>query len=186
MRSAHRRVVPLWLHQVAEYVVGLALAEMALHVRGQMETALLAGAGAMVAVGLLTDGPIGALRLLGPRAHQVADVGLAVGLAASPLAVPGHLDPLAIVTAEAVAGLYLRMATLTRYPARHRPPAGAQTATGSPLAQTLGFLAGRARREGLRQAPRAERAVAAGARRLGTYLAKRGLRSGGGGAGGGG
>lgn len=200
---ADRRVLPLWLHQAAEYIVGLLLAYMALHVSGQMRIALLAAAGTMVAIAVVTDGPVGALRLLGPRAHQWADVALVVGLAVSPLAVSGHLDTLAIVVAEAAAVVLLRMATLTRYrpgvpaaggglmmrtvklaagaaargPARRGPvnrgPASRGPASRGRTARTLGFLAGRAQREALRQAPRADRAVASGARHLGTLLGRR-------------
>jgi len=210
---ADHRVLPLWLHQGAEYGVGLLLAYMALHISGQMRIALLAAAGAMVAIAVLTDGPVGALRVLGPRAHQCADVGLMVGLAVSPLAVSGHLDTLAIIVAEAAAVILLRMATLTRYrpsvgtpggglmmrtvrlaaSASRLPPAGsgpppARGASRGPAsrgpasrgpasrgrtARTLGFLAGRVQRETLRQAPRADRAVANGARQLGTLLGRR-------------
>lgn len=122
---ADRRIMPLWLHQGAEYAMGLLLAYMALHVKGQMETALLVAAGAMIATEVLTDGPAGAVRLLGPRAHQVVDLALVVGLALSPLAVPGHLDTLGIVVAEAAAVVLARMVTITRYRGRvSGPPAG--------------------------------------------------------------
>jgi hypothetical protein len=60
-----------WLHQAAEYVIGLALVATGLQAP---EPALPALAGGLVMINAaIVDGPLAAFRIVGRRTHQVLD-----------------------------------------------------------------------------------------------------------------
>ncbi|HWC39735.1 MAG TPA: hypothetical protein VG476_14450, partial [Acidimicrobiales bacterium] len=106
----------------------MILGEAALHIRGPMAKVLLAAAAYLVAVAVLSRGPLGALRILGPRAHQVLDFVLVAGLVVSPIIVGrvvshADLDTAGIIIVEALAVVLLRMATRTYYVPVPRPVA---------------------------------------------------------------
>jgi hypothetical protein len=132
------------------------LGEASLHIRGPMGKVLLAAAAYLVVVAMLSRGPLGAIRILGPRLHQVLDLVLVAGLVVSPIIVAravshADLDTAGIIIVEALAVVLLRMATRTHYvrvpvpvpgggigtakPQTEPPPTTAAGATGAPAAR---------------------------------------------------
>ncbi|HEY3702928.1 MAG TPA: hypothetical protein VGL32_11780 [Acidimicrobiales bacterium] len=93
----------------------MVLAETALHVRGLMGKVLLAAAAYLVAMALLSRGPLGLVHIVGPRLHQALDLVLVVGLAVSPVIARDDLDVAGVIVAEALAIVLLRLAFRTRY-----------------------------------------------------------------------
>jgi hypothetical protein len=72
MARTDRVLRPFWLHQAAEYLVGLVIVAMALQTPDPTVTVL---AGALVLLNAaLVDGPLGAWRLFDRRAHRIADL----------------------------------------------------------------------------------------------------------------
>ncbi len=70
---------PFWLHQSAEYLIGLVIVAMGLQ---SIEPAVPTIAGGVVRVNAaLVDGPLGAFRLFSRKAHRVVDVVVIVALA---------------------------------------------------------------------------------------------------------
>jgi hypothetical protein len=143
---------------------------LSVHIGG---STLLLGAGAVLGVLALTArGPLGLIRICGPRLHASLDVIAGVLLALSPL-VP-HLRPgvVGIVAVEIVALAWLRVTMLTRYavgadepPVVGRATARSAATTGSALAaiRSAGRLTAGARR----RLPEAQTAFDSGARRIG-------------------
>jgi hypothetical protein len=91
-----------------------------------MGKVLLATAAYLVALAMLSRGPLGAIRILGPRLHRVLDLVLVAGLVASPIIVAravshADLDTTGIIIVEALAIVLLRMATRTHYVPVPRP-----------------------------------------------------------------
>jgi hypothetical protein len=91
-----------------------------------MGKVLLATAAYLVALAMLSRGPLGAIRILGPRLHRVLDLVLVAGLVASPIIVAravshADLDTTGIIIVEALAVVLLRMATRTHYVPVPRP-----------------------------------------------------------------
>ena len=80
-----------------------------------MGKVLLAAAAYLVVVAILSRGPLGLVRLLGPRLHQALDLVLVVGLAVSPIFARSDLDVAGVIIAEALAVVLLRLAFRTRY-----------------------------------------------------------------------
>jgi hypothetical protein len=170
------------VHQLLEYVLAGVLVEVSLHTR--RAGLPLAGAAAFVLLASTARGPLGMARVLGGKPHAVADVGVALALAAAPLVPALRPDALGIVAIEVIAVMWLRVATLTRYaPFQPSPldasespvpstqggrpgaPAAAPVAASTAMARTLGLFAARTARR--RAAPRgdfAEQARRAGRR----------------------
>lgn len=79
MANSDRVLRPFWLHQAAEYLIGLILVAMGLQA---LEPTVPTIAGGVVLVNAaLVDGPLGAFRLFSRRAHRVVDVVVIAGLA---------------------------------------------------------------------------------------------------------
>lgn len=77
---------PFWLHQIAEFVIAVALIGSGLQSPDPVIPAILGGLVLLNAV--TVDGPLGAFRFIGRKVHRVIDIVLLVlGLAAS--VVPG-------------------------------------------------------------------------------------------------
>jgi hypothetical protein len=120
-----------------------------------MGKVLLATAAYLVALAILSRGPLGAIRILGPRLHQVLDIVLVAALVVSPVIAAravshADLDTAGIIVVEALAIVLLRMATRTYYvpvptpvPAGMggAPPRAAEPPTG-PTPTTAGGGAG--------------------------------------------
>jgi hypothetical protein len=157
---------------------------------------VLAGGLAIGVLALTARGPLGLVRVCGPRLHGVLDVGVGLALALAP--VVGALRPgiAGTVAVEVGALAWLRVTTLTRFagPARSArrhgsPPigvggradqvtgAGAGERTGSPAppggpapgaTRALGRMVGGAQR----RAPEMHDALQTGARRLGRHAGR--------------
>ena len=70
---------PFWLHQTAEYLIGLVLVAVGLQ---SIEPLVPTLAGGLVILNAaVVDGPLGAFRLLSRRQHRVADVVVIVAIA---------------------------------------------------------------------------------------------------------
>ncbi len=81
--SAHGR--PYWLHQVAEYVLGLVLLLMITRAHGDSAPLLVAG-GALVLINVAISGPpAGCVRMVSRPVHRWTDVGVVVALVAIPV-----------------------------------------------------------------------------------------------------
>lgn len=86
--------LPLWMHQLLEYAVGLVLIFQSVHSAAAPQ---LAAAGAIVfLLAALTDAPCGAFRWIPPLLHRTLDVFVIAVLLLSPI-VFGVTDPIAIV-----------------------------------------------------------------------------------------
>ena len=63
---------PFWLHQAAEYLIGLVLVAMGLQ---SLDPAVPTLAGGLVILNAaLVDGPLGAFRMFSRRAHRIVDL----------------------------------------------------------------------------------------------------------------
>jgi hypothetical protein len=80
-----------------------------------MGQVLLAAAAYLLVLAMLSRGPLGLVRILGPRVHQAFDLALVAGLAVSPIIVRGDLDIAGVIVAEALAIVLLRVALRTHY-----------------------------------------------------------------------
>jgi hypothetical protein len=159
-----------------------ALAELSVHIA--RSGLLLAAAGAFALLAITARGPLGIVRLCGPRLHGVLDIAVALAVAAAPILPAFRPDPTGILVVEVAALAWVRLATLTRYT---RPAPGslpgpgvsaptvassdAPVATpppGAVVARGLGFLAGRS----ARRLPDADEKLRTGARQAGRYAAR--------------
>ncbi len=125
-----RRRVGFLGHQIAEYALAAALVAAGVRVSGRA-TLLLIGTGiALMVLASLTDGPLGALHVIGRRVHHALDLVVIALLVLSPLVSLRHPDAVAIAIAELIALVLLRIERGTSYapaPPRQRP-AGAASA----------------------------------------------------------
>ena len=88
MARTDRVLRPFWLHQSAEYLIGLVVVAMGVQ---SIEPAIPTIAGGVVLLNAaLVDGPLGAFRVFSRPAHRVVDVIVIAGLAV--LAVLPMLD----------------------------------------------------------------------------------------------
>lgn len=117
--------MPLWVHQLAEYLLAALYAEMALHLSGPSRLVLLAAAAVALLVALLTRGPLGLVRVLGAIPHRVVDASLALGLLASPALRMRHVDWLSVAVVELAGLLTVWLVLVTRYRRPARQPAAA-------------------------------------------------------------
>jgi hypothetical protein len=155
------RTVLFWIHQLVEYVLAIGLGWAGARSSGTAQVVLLAAAVAIGLVAALTDGPLGAGRLLSRRTHRVLDVVLLVVAAVGGVALIVTGETAAGAVLVAVAALLTFLWRRTRYerrPSARRDAARAAvdaaltTAVqrrsrppGPSTARALGRLAGRAR-----------------------------------------
>lgn len=155
MASTDRARRPFWLHQAAEYVVGVALISQGLQAA---EPWMPGVAGAVVLVNAaIAKGPLGAFALVGRRTHRVLDVVIIIGLALAAVA-PGVETAMRFVLG-AFAVVLGFVARYTRYDSRAdagrrstRRATGAMGEVGTPgdRAEDLGRRAGRVAGQGMR------------------------------------
>lgn len=91
---------------------------------------MLLGAAAFALLGLTARGPLGVLRVCGPRVHAVGDVVVAGALGLAPILPALRPDLPGVVVVEFVALAWIRVATLTRY----RGPVGTRRLLPAPHA----------------------------------------------------
>ena len=82
---ASRRRVLFLAHQVAEYVVALALIVVGFHSSGGAEISLVTSGFLLAAVNLITSGPLGVFGVLSRGAHHVGDLVIAGALIVLPI-----------------------------------------------------------------------------------------------------
>ena len=79
MARTDRVLRPFWLHQSAEYLIGLVIVAMGVQ---SIEPAVPTIAGGVVLLNAaLVDGPLGAFRVFSRKAHRIVDVVVIAGLA---------------------------------------------------------------------------------------------------------
>lgn len=161
--APQRRRVPFLAHQIAEYVVAIALIAVGFHASGGAEISLVTAGFLLAALNLATSGPLGAFNLLTRRAHHAGDLLIAVALIALPIVFFDRLHATGIAISEAVAALVIWMERSTSYAATPGPPRRRdidQSAIGTSPAQAVGAAAATL-------APEAARAAKDAARRAG-------------------
>lgn len=132
-----RMLRPFWLHQVAEYLIGLVLIAIGLQ---SPEPAVPSILGALIVVNAaLVDGPVGAFRAFDRRTHRILDLVVIAALVAA-AAIPGlPVDNANRVTMIAVAVVLLVVWWNSSF--AHRVP----RANGAPVdrSEAIGRGAGR-------------------------------------------
>jgi hypothetical protein len=124
---SRQRWVPFWVLQVTELVMAVALAYLS--VRVSNGGVLVVGAGAFAVLALTARGPLGILRICGPRLHMTLAIGFSVVLALAPVVPAFRPDIQGIIVLEFVAVGVIRLATLTRVTAPVGAGAGRRART---------------------------------------------------------
>lgn len=142
---------PFWLHQVAEYVIAIALIGSGLQSPSPAVPAAIGGLVLLNAAA--SDGPFGAFRIIGRKVHRILDIALlAAGVVGA--ALPG-LDLGTRIVLVCCLVVFATVVLNTNYaPKRDRatrdsaPPAGASDRPeeiGRTAGRVAGNLAGQAR-----------------------------------------
>lgn len=133
---------PFWLHQIAEYVIGIALVGSGLQSQSPAVPAVLGGLVLLNAA--CADGPIGAFRAIGRRAHRIFDIVLlVVGVVAT--AIPGLDLGTRIVQGSCIIVFATVVLNSDYSPARERrSSASTRVPGGADRADEIGRSAGRA------------------------------------------
>ena len=131
------RGLPFWIHQVAEYAIGLGLIAQA--AQGPDATLPVALGGVVLLSAALADGPAAGWKVLSRRQHRLADVLVALGallVAVLPWSRAGVTSRTVLAIAAALLGVLILS---TNYAPR---PARAPRSRGD-VAEDLGRSAGR-------------------------------------------
>jgi hypothetical protein len=140
MARSDRVLRPFWLHQAAEYLVGLVLVAMGLQ---SLEPAVATVAGGIVLLNAaLVDGPLGAFRLFSRRGHRIADVvviALLVVTAVLPWLDVDATTRLLLAAAAAVLGVVWWNSAFERRP---KPSPDQRVDRSEALGRSAGRLAG--------------------------------------------
>jgi len=136
---------PFWVHQVAEYLIGLALVAQGVQDPEPLVPAL---AGALVVVNAaVTRGPLGAFKWVGRGLHRWLDGGVLVALVTGavqpwvPVAASGRLVMLIMLAPLGFLWFYTDWAERPARAARRTAQAGA---TGDSIGRVAGRAAGTA------------------------------------------
>lgn len=135
MPAAAKR--PFWLHQVAEYIIGLAAIATGLQSPDPLLPAVTGGLVLLNAA--IADGPFAAFRFVGRRLHRVADV-VVVVLMVALVAVPGT-DLSVRLTQVALVAVFVVVVMGTDYRAPIEKKARQSAAEGR--SDEIGRMAGR-------------------------------------------
>ncbi|HXQ58622.1 MAG TPA: hypothetical protein VN799_00945 [Acidimicrobiales bacterium] len=111
--ARRQRPIAFWLHQLLEYLLAVGLVVLSVHI-GRSEL-LLTGGVIFGVLALTARGPLGIVRVCGPRLHAVLDIAAAGFIAVAPLVRPLRPGAVGIVVVELSALAWVRLATLTRY-----------------------------------------------------------------------
>jgi hypothetical protein len=107
-----QRWLPFWVLQVAELVMAVVLVDISVHVsNGGL---LVVAAAVFAALAVTARGPLGILRLCGPRLHVTLTIACSVVLALAPVIPVFRPDIQGIIVLEFVAVGVIRLATFTR------------------------------------------------------------------------
>ena len=137
-----RMLRPFWLHQVAEYLIGLVLVAVGLQSPEPAVPTILGGL--IVINAAIVDGPVGAFRAVSRPTHRILDLMVIAALIVG-AAIPGlPIDNVNRVTMLAVAAVLLvvwwNSSFAARAPRAESPPVDRSEAIG----RTAGRLAGHA------------------------------------------
>ncbi len=94
----HPRPIPFVAHQLLEYLLAGALAELSIHIGHS--GLLLVAAGAFALLAVTARGPLGLARLCGPRLHATLDIVVALAVAVAPVVPRLRPDASGIVVVE--------------------------------------------------------------------------------------
>jgi hypothetical protein len=139
---------PYWLHQGAEYVIGLLMLLMVTRAHGDAAPLLVAG-GALVLINVTISGPpAGCVRMVSRPVHRWTDVGVVAALVAIPIVLHDRATSTVWITMIgcAVVLLVIRLTTNYRMPvprvrkpkADPPPPAAAPKVDTTSAARNLG------------------------------------------------
>ena len=132
---------PFWLHQVAEYLIGLALVAMGLQ---SPDPVVPTVAGGLIVINAaMVDGPLGAFRAVSRRTHRTIDLFLIIGLvvaAVLPWPVDNASRLIMVVVAAVLAVVWWNSAFTPRAPADPSRPVDRTEVIG----RSAGRLAGQA------------------------------------------
>jgi hypothetical protein len=141
------RLLPAWLHAVADYAVAISLIAVALIVNDSgkaLATGVVIGAVVLV-VSMLTRYPLGVIKVLPFTVHSAGDYLAVVLLAAAPFALGFHnTDRGLTVFYLVVAAAVLLVSLITNYqygPKRQATPAAAAAGDGGSANQWYGAAA---------------------------------------------
>ena len=154
MSRDDRVLRPFWLHQVAEYLIGLALVAMGLQSPDPLVPTVAGGL--IVVNAAMVDGPLGAFRAVSRRTHRTIDLVLIIGLvvaAVLPWGVDNASRIMLLVVAAVLAVVWWNSAFTKRAPA---DPARSVDRT-EVIGRSAGRLAGQAAKAIRDRANRADR-----------------------------
>ena len=126
---SRQRWLPFWVLQVTELVMAVALAYFS--VRVSHGGVLVVAAGVFALLALTARGPLGILRICGPRLHVTLTIVCSVLLALAPVVPAFRPDIQGIIVLEFVMVGVIRLATFTRLVAPVGPGAGAGAGAGA-------------------------------------------------------
>ena len=132
---------PFWLHQVAEYLIGLALVAMGLQSPDPLVPTVAGGL--IVVNAAMVDGPLGAFRAVSRRTHRTLDLVLIIGLvvaAVLPWGVDNASRLMMLIVAAVLAVVWWNSAFTRREPADPARPVDRTEVIG----RSAGRLAGQA------------------------------------------
>lgn len=134
---------PFWLHQSAEYLIGLVLVAMGLQSPDPV-AATLAG-GLVILNAAVVDGPLGAFRLFSRPAHRMADlvvIGVLVVVAALPWLNVDNTSRILLAIAAVVLGFVWWNSAFEKRPKRQPgQPVDRSEAIGRTAGRTVGGIA---------------------------------------------
>lgn len=137
---ADRARRPFWVHQLAEYLIGVMLVFTGLQAQNAAVPSILGGL--VVVNAAIVDGPFSAFDVVGRRAHQVADIVLIVAMLLS-AAMP-FLD-IDAGTRLVIAGVGVVLAFVWWYSSYESRPVGGRVASSGEVGERrdVGRMAGR-------------------------------------------
>jgi hypothetical protein len=181
-----RLALPVWAHQAVAYAITAAIVGFAIHAPDTSQALLLAGAAVPAILGLITRGPLGAVRMLGPRLLRSGEFVAAAGLAALPFAggswprleVLFTLELAAIALARlgfvgAIPGGQLRQAARGESSRAEPEPTSPASAAAEAAARRAGRRVGVAARRAKQAGDGLEPKMLGGARALGRMAGRR-------------
>lgn len=146
VKSSPRPHRPFWLHQVAEYVVGLALIAQGLQ---SADPFMPAAAGAAIVINTaIARGPLSAFSLVPLGVHRIMDLILVAALVVLAL-VPGVDAAMRLIFVAFAIVLIVVMRT-TRYDRHRRRESDLAGGTRGDRAEDLGRRAGRVAGQGVK------------------------------------
>ena len=135
-----RMLRPFWLHQVAEYLIGLVLVALGLQSPDPIVPSFFGGL--IVINAAMVDGPVGAFRAVSRRTHRMLDL-VVIGVLVIVAAIPGiPVDNTSRVTMIAIAVVLLVVWWNSSFAARTPRDQGQPVDRSEAIGRTAGRLAG--------------------------------------------